>query len=148
VLSAMTARKYRHKGDLSFMKLFLIALFILTNAFSLYAQIDPVDQVGFEITRKTPYAVLPDSLGATLVKGFAVVEIGLDARGRIKNFKLLKLKLVGSKKIDYFFGKKLTNKVERYIPFLQQYVEKLKFKKNSLLKLPDTSYLSFIIRFK
>lgn len=130
------------------MKLLLITLFILTNASCLYAQLDPVDPVSFNVTRKNPYAILPDSLGATKVKGFAVVKIGLDTRGRIKNFRLLKLKLAGYEKIDYFFRKKLTNRVERYIPFLQQYVNKLTFKKNSLVKPPDISYLSYMIRFK
>lgn len=124
-------------------------MFSISTVSIAQAILDPVDSPYFVIQRKTGYVNLPDSLAGNKATGFAGLTILVDSKGKFVKSELHKLKLNGPTCLSYEAERdKYNNLIKRYHKYLNTIIKEYKIVKVDKRIPPESSRISFIVRFK
>jgi hypothetical protein len=117
--------------------------------------VDPIEEMPFIIERENSYSVIPDSLGKNLT-GFAGLRLYVSDKGIVGNFELVKLSLnkgdasfieYQRKKFGSFNIESYPIDVQKYYPFLVDYVNMLKVRQATGVA-PRSVIMNLLVRFK
>ncbi len=117
--------------------------------------VDPIEEMPFIIERENSYSVMPDSLGKDLT-GLAGLRLYVSDNGIIGNFELVKLSLnkgdasfieYQRKKFGSFNIESYPIDVQKYYPFLVDYVNMLKVRQVTGVA-PRSVIMNLLVRFK